>query len=174
MENLFFFVDLVDEYGFHLNFFVDHGAFTFGFLVALAAGVVVALAFYFGCCNNRNSSSMATVSMWIISLVLSGAIAFSVADFAIVGVGEESSFVAENEVYYNEQYADSDLDNDQLQLVRDEMDEIAESLSSGENQAALPFAAGCAVYALLFFYITSVVIKGHTISGVSIPHKWPN
>ena len=70
-------------------------------------------------------------------------------------------------------YADQTDDEQQLQEVLDEKTEISDNLDAG-GDVRLPFDLGCVIYAILFFYITSILIKGMTRNGAAIPHKWPN
>ena len=64
MDKLFFFVTnsqaWKDTREFHENFFVTHNAFMYGVLTAIIVALVLALVFYFGCCNKRNDDSMQT------------------------------------------------------------------------------------------------------------------
>ena len=182
MDKLFFWVNLNDEYGFHTQFFVDEKAFLTWLIISLVIGVVVAAAYYFGCCNSKTSLSTANIPSWLIALALAAGLSFLVADFGIIGkantVDDNSlfrrhSFYVSMEKYYNSEYASQIDDEQQLQAVLDEKTQISDDLDAGKD-VRLPFDLGCAVYAILFFYITSICIKGMTRAGASIPHKWPN
>lgn len=174
MKQVYFFVNLESDYDFRENFFVSENAFLYGFLIAIAAGVFVALAYYFGCCNSRTSNNLATMTNWIIALILAGAITYLSADFGIVGK-KDGRFIQSNELYYDENYGnDENLSQDQLQEVLDEKTEIENGILEGTEQTTLPFALGSAVYSMLFFLFASLGVKGQTRHGISIPCKWPN
>lgn len=182
MDKLFFWVNLEDAYGFHNQFFVEENAFLTGLIVSLVIGVVVSAAYYFGCCNSKTSLSTANIPSWVIALCLAGGLSYLVADFAIIGkantVDEDSmfrrnSFYVSMQKHYENAYASEIDDEQQLQPVMDEMTEISNNLDAGKD-VRLPFDLGCVIYAILFFYITSICVKGMTSNGAAIPHKWPN
>ena len=182
MDKLFFWVNLEDDYGFHNQFFVEENAFLTGLIVSLVIGVVVSAAYYFGCCNSKTSLSTVNIPSWVIALCLAGGLSYLVADFAIIGkantVDEDSmfrrnSFYVSMQKHYKNAYASEIDDEQQLQPVMDVMTEISNNLDAGKD-VRLPFDLGCVIYAILFFYITSICVKGMTSNGAAIPHKWPN
>ena len=182
MDKLFFWVNLEDDFDFHKQFFVEENAFLTGLIVSLVIGVVVAAAYYFGCCNSKTSLSTANIPSWIIALCLAGGLAYLVADFAIIGKANtvdqnsmfrRNSFYVSMEKYYNSNYASQTEDATQLQEILDEKTQISDALDNGKD-VRLPFDLGCVIYAILFFYITSICVKGMTRAGAAIPHKWPN
>lgn len=181
MDKLFFWVNLEDDYGFHNQFFVEENAFITGLIVSLVIGVVVSAAYYFGCCNSKTSLSTANIPSWVIALCLAGGLSYLVADFAIIGkantLDKDSmfrrySFYVSMENYYGK-YADQTDDVLQLQEVENEKKDISDNLDAGRD-VRRKFDLGCGFYAILFFYITSILIKGMTRNGAAIPHKWPN
>lgn len=183
MDFLYYFVTKSFDWEpkYHQNFFVDHNAFVYGLVWAIVLALVFAIAFYFCLCNNKESCSSAKLPVWLVFLALSGISSYLVADWGIIGkknitdqtsVFYKYSFYNTNEAYYAEQ-ARNNSNEQLLQELAKKKNEIRMDLNQG-NDVRVPFDMTCAVYGLIFFYLFSVVLKGFTINGKTIPHMWPS
>ncbi len=185
MDKLFFFVTNSDAWknyrDFHENFFVTHKAFLYGFLLALIVALLLAVIYYFGCCNSKRENKLATVPTWCGFLVATALITFLVANFVFIGKSsttETSSIFYKNSFYNaNKQFVvDKTKGNPAEQIVAKytkDKTQIDKNLDSGKD-VRYPYSIGCAVYSLLFFYLLSLLFKGFTYQGVAIPHQWPH
>lgn len=183
MEKLFFITNL-DAWKhfpkFHENFFVANNACLYGLLVALGTALLLSLCFYFGCANNKRENSLATIPVWTGFLVATAIVVFLIANFCIIGKSNtrdagsmfyKYSFYKANTEYVirekrnnpNEQLV-TKLDNDKQIIDRE--------LNEGKG-VRYPFSIGCAMYAMLFFYVISVLVKSSSYQGQTIPHLWP-
>lgn len=50
---------------------------------------------------------------------------------------------------------------------------IENDLNNGKD-VRYSYSIGCTIYALLFFYFFSILLKGFTYLGIAIPHPWPH
>ena len=168
------------ESRYHKNFFIDNGAFTSGFLWALAIGVIIAIAFYFSCCNSKKTSKSATSTVWACFMVLAAVLTYVASDFYIIGTKDSSNgtkdstsgFYQANEDYFIK-ISRENSDNEQLlKELSLKKDEIRKNLNDG-GDARFDFSITNVLLCCLFFYLASIVIKNFTISGKTIPHKFP-
>lgn len=179
MDKLFFLVSLADERQFHTNYFIEHGAFLYGLLLAAVIGVVVALVFYYGCCNSSKSMASATLTVWVGCMVAAGALTYLTANFVLIGKPQavqgpfyDHSFYKANEEYASAKAGEKNTNENEVQEYNQERDRIADELDKGDD-ARVPFSAHCAIYAMLAFFLCSLAVKGTTIHGTYIPVKWP-
>ena len=164
---------------FHQNFFIEGGGFTNGFLGALALGVVLACIFYFFLCNSEKTSKQANIGVWSIFLVIAGIAGYLYADMFIIGksnaengsVFKEYSFYQANQDYYVEKASHNPNKATLEQLNRD-MNNIKSELDKG-GDVRFDFSITTAVLCILFFFITSMIVKRFTINGKSIPMLKP-
>ena len=184
MEKLFFFVTNSEAWKstreFHENYFISHGAFTVGLLTAIVLGLVLALAFYFGCCNKRDEDSMANLGVWSGFLFVTGIIMFLVANFIFIG---KSNVADSRSLFYKYSFykANSEFviektrnnQNEQQVAEYTTARQIVETNLNKGKDVRYSYSLGCMVYALLFFYLFSICFKGFTYHGVAIPHPWP-
>lgn len=88
MDKLFFFVTnsqaWKDTREFHENFFLNHSAFMYGLVTAILVALILAVVFYFGCCNKRNDDSMAKTGVWAGFLLVTGLFVFLTANFVFI------------------------------------------------------------------------------------------
>lgn len=185
MDKLFFFVTnsqaWKDTREFHENFFLAHGAFMDGFLVAIGVALVLALVFYFGCCNKRDNDSMANLGVWAGFLVVTGFFVFLTANFVFIGKSNvknpqslfyKHSFYKANAEFVIEKTRDNQNEQ-QVSEYTTARQNIENDLNKGRD-VRYPYSTGCCVYSLLFFYIFSLLLKGFTYLGIAIPHPWPH
>lgn len=182
MDKLFFFVTSSKAWDakYHDFFFNEQHAFLYAFLVMVALGLVFALIFYLGCCNSKNDNKMATLPTWVGFLVVTGLLGYLTANFVFIGkagakqnsVFYKHSFYKANETYYNKYSVTYSTNPQMLEQLAQKKESIKQDLNHGKD-VRKPFAAGCVVYSLIFFYLFSLIIKGHTRQGVAIPHLWP-
>lgn len=185
MDKLFFFVTnsqaWKDTREFHENFFVTHNAFMYGVLTAIIVALVLALVFYFGCCNKRNDDSMANTGVWAGFLLVTGLLVFLTANFAFIGksnVADSQSIFYKHSFYKaNSEFVIEKTRDNQNQQQVDEYttarQKIETDLNNGKD-VRYSYSLGCTVYSLLFFYIFSLLFKGFTYQGIAIPHPWPH
>lgn len=167
---------------FHENFFVVHHAFLYGLLWAFGIGAMIAIIYYFSCCNSKNTIKLANLPSWCVAGVVAAVFTFFVADWVIIGktgVSDRNSlyytysFYNANESYYNDQ-AKINRNNDkivkELALTKQR---IKTDLDQG-NDVRIPFAATTTVLSVVFFVVSSFCVKGLTRNGKHIPIIWPS
>ena len=111
MDILYFLVSKTNWTNYHENFFNTEGGFATGVIAALIIGALIAIAFYFGCCNSNKSAKQANIAVWALALLLSGVVGYFYADWQIIGENSThqsmfvsgSSFYEKNEKYYIEE-----------------------------------------------------------------------
>ena len=165
MDKLFLFVTnsqaWKDTREFHENFFVSHNAFMYGVLTAIIVALVLALLFYFGCCNKRNDDSMANTGVWAGFLLVTGLLVFLTANFAFIGksnVADSQSIFYKYSFYKaNTEFVIEKTRDNQNQQQVDEYttarQKIETDLNNGKD-VRYSYSLGCTVYSLLFFYIS--------------------
>lgn len=202
MKNVFFLVSGMSQYkdsfGYHANFFETNGAFAIALIAALIMAVVCAAIFYYGFCMSSKTFKVATLPTWIVTLIVAGACTFLFTSQALIGhdggslsddedmeevdasevdEGNASSkihnFYVDMENYFNIKSQEEDITEEEINELMEEKENIKEALNQGED-VALMFNLNATIYALIFFYIISIIMKGFTVNGVCIPHKWPH
>lgn len=185
-----------DAYGYHDHFFQTSGGFLWAIGAAFVVALVCAIVFYFGLCNSRKTFKAATMPVWVVTLIITGVVTFLFTSQVLIGHGsgaigddeeEEVDAAANNgasqgklhnfyvdmEQYYNQSALNEDITSDELDDRLQVKEEIIENLNQGEDVAML-FNLNATLYALLFFYIISLILKGFTKHGIMLPHKWPH
>lgn len=166
---------------YHQNFFNTEGAFGTGFFYALVLGLMFALIFYFGCCNNSKSSSSATLPVWLGFLLVSAVVAYFAADWMIIGKSGEkdresifykSSFYQANEEYFIKQSRQNSTNTQLIKELTTKKNEIKSALDKG-GDVRFDFCLTTAALCMIFFYFTSLLVKSFTINGKTVPHQWP-
>lgn len=166
---------------YHENFFNTEGAFSIGLFYALILGIVFALIFYFGFCNNPKSCSSAVLPVWITFLLISSVVAYFAADWMIIGKSGErnresifykSSFYQANEEYFIKQSRQNSTNTQLIKELTAKKNEIKSALDKG-GDVRFDFCLTTAILCMIFFYITSLLVKSFTIHGKTIPHQWP-
>lgn len=159
---------------FHADYFESTG-FLYGTLGALAIGLLCALIFYFGLCNNKNNVSAATKTNWLIFLLVAGIAAYFYADLALIGDPETTnpgtfSFCENN----NRKLIDITQGQPQPVVAQytAEYQKIKNNIQKG-NDVAFTFDITTAFLAIVFYFLFSLVIKRFTIAGKSIPMLKP-
>lgn len=185
MKSIFFLVggmeQYADEYGYHENFFETSGGFTTALIIAAAFAVICAIIYYLGLCNSRKTSSCANLPVWLIALLLSGALTFVTTNTILIGSddeeGSETSLTYAHSFYRNleDYYIEISVDapETEQEAMMECKNNIVEQLNQGED-VALMFNLNSTIYALLIFYILSIILKGFTSQGMAIPHLWPH
>ena len=167
---------------FHENFFVTHHAFLYGLLIALGIGVVIALIYYFSCCNSKNTVKMANIYTWLVAGVVSAVLSFFVANWVIIGksgVNNQKSlfytysFYNANETYYNVEVQRNVKNEKLVKDLATTKQKIKTDLDQGHD-VRLPYSATTTVLNIIFFVAASFCIKGATRNGKHIPVLWPS
>ena len=167
---------------FHENFFVTHNAFTYGLMWAAIIGIIVAVLYYFACCNSKNTTKMASLPAWCVAGVLAAALTFLVADWVLIGKSGVSdrnsmfytySFYNANETYYNEQSKQNMKNEKLVKELAATKQKIQTELNQG-NDVRMPYTATTTVLSIVFFCVASFCVKGATRNGKHIPVKWPS
>lgn len=96
MDILYFLVSKTNWTNYHENFFNTEGGFAAGVIAAFIIGALIAIAFYFGCCNSSKSAKQANIAVWALALLLSGVVGYFYADWQIIGESSthQSMFVS--------------------------------------------------------------------------------
>lgn len=185
MKSFFFLVggmdQYADDYGYHEHFFETIGGFGTALIIAAVFAVVCAAIYYFTLCMSKNTIKCATLPIWIIALVVSGALTFATTSLVLIGndneEGDEAaltyahSFYRDLEDYYIE-ISEEAPEPEQAMMMKAK-NQIIEQLNQSED-VALRFNLNATIYALLFFYIASIIMKGFSVNGIAIPLLWPN
>lgn len=185
MEKLFFFLTNSEAWkatrSFHENFFITHGGFSNGLLLALVVAALLGVVFYFGCANNKKDSTLATIPVWTGCLFAVGILTFLIANYVLIGkpnstdnqsITYKYSFYKANTEYVIEQTRSNTNEQHAAELVRQKQD-IENDLNKGKG-VRYRFCFGCAVYGMLLYYLFSLILKGFTCQGIAIPHLWPS
>lgn len=182
MEKLFFLVTGSDAWTdtFHKNYFVENGdcllgkigAFTDLFVISVLIGIVVSVAYYFLFCNSTKSNKGASIGNWCIAMVVAALLAFAYSDQITIGhrnSDNQTGFYQANEDYFTNSVFTADQDRDNTYSHKQT---IAEDLDNYKD-VRLPLDGTAAVYSVVFFCITSMVVKRFTINGKTIPFARP-
>ncbi len=167
---------------YHENFFITQGGFIWGIVGALVIGLLCAVAFYFGCCNSTRSSKYATVGMWSVVLLISGLIGYFYADFVVIGDSSASadnssifyqhSFYKANDDYFISETSKAGVSDTEISDLTDKKNEIKDNLDKG-GDVRFDFDITTALLTVLFYFLTSIIIKRFTYTGKSIPFMKP-
>ncbi len=178
MDFFYFLVTQHEKYGdagdFHADYFGTVG-FLYGFLGALVIGVICALIFYFGCCNNPKSVKTATPSIWAIFLIISGVIGYFYADFALIGDPDNSAPGTISFVEVNNQGCVDKKEGEvstNIASINSAYETIKNDLKKGQD-VAFEFDLTTAVLAMIFYFLCSLLVKRFTIAGKAIPMLKP-
>ena len=164
-----------DGLGFHTFFFDNGNGFLFGFLLALAIAVLVAMIFYLGFCMKKETFSAAKTTNWVVGLILVGVLSFFANDLLLVGTpvtnantqsvnGGVTTYYKSNESFvkvkkYDQQYVDAKNKlNKQIQKWGD---------------VRIQYDLNTALWCMIIYVGVSLCIKGFTPFGNCIPCKWP-
>lgn len=185
MEELFYFVTHSDAWvddvqNFHFNYFMDEGGFAELFIAAVVIGVVVSAIFYFGFCNSEKSNKLATLANWFICMVVAAVVAFGYTDIITIGhdandEGVRTGFYQSNEDYYNakcDNQVEEGLTAQDINDLGQRKDIIAGDLNDW-NDVRLPLDLMVTFYAVLFYFLASILLKRFTINGKTIPFTRP-
>ncbi|MCD8290994.1 MAG: hypothetical protein LUC91_05780 [Prevotella sp.] len=186
MKLIYFWVTSSKAWGnylaYHQNFFIDHNGFLMGFIGALIFGVICAVVFYLGFCNSKTSSKYATLSVWMVFLVIGAVIAYFYADYVVIGepkaknnesVFRTYSFYKANDTYYNEMTQKKDIDSMTLNSYRKNLADLKANLDKGSGDVRLEFDLTTAILAAISYFVASMIVKRFTISGKVIPLEKP-
>lgn len=170
MELIYFLVTSLeayaDKFGFHANYFVEKGAFLEGLLYSAGIGALIALLFYFGCCNGE-SVKPATRVNWLIGLFLVGLIAFFISDLFIIG-SEGEGFYASLDAIVREYCVNNSWDTLGIQERQIEMNTIVKNLKEGKD-VALEVNLTNVFISMLVYFLISLGVKNYTKHGSQIP-----
>ena len=180
MEFLYFLVTGSDAWSlYHQNFFVAQGGFTTGVIAAAVIGAVLSWAFYFGCCNSKDTQKSANIGVWAAFLLIAIVVGYLFADNVVIGSSSTTdksslfrkySFYEANDTYYlNETKGASPTKIEDLASLNAT---IKANLDKG-GDVRKPYNVTTAVLTAIFFFITSMMVKRYTISGKGIPFKKP-
>lgn len=166
---------------YHENFFNIQGGFLWGFIGALILGIIVASAFYFGCCNSSKSCKSANIGVWAISLCICAVMSYFYADFVVIGdsnttdntsVFRAHSFYKANDYYFIQQTSVPGVSQTFIDDLTQKRNEIKYNLDKG-GDVRFEFDITTAILAAIFFFITSIIVKRFTINGKTIPFERP-
>ena len=181
MDFFYFFVTGSEawELHYHQNFFNLQGGFLWGFIGARIIGVIVACTFYFGCCNSSKTGKSANIGVWAVSLCLCAVISYFYADFVVIGdsktTDNNSVFRAYSFYKANDDYLIEKSIGASPTMIEDltkTHNQIKNDLDKG-GDVRFDFDITTAVLAVIFFFITSVIVKRFTINGKTIPFEKP-
>lgn len=181
MDFIYFLVTGSDawEPHFHNHFFVTCNGFMWGLIGALIIGILFAAAFYFGCCNSSNSVKLANIKVWSVFLLISGIVGYFYADCILIGTSDNSddssmtrkySFYKANDYYFIEETSKPGVAPAYIQDLTRTKNEISDNLDKG-GDVRFDFDITTAVLAVIFFFLSGLVIKRLTIAGKAIPFK---
>ena len=179
MDIFYFLVSKMKWTNYHENFFNTEEGFAVGVIAAFIIGALIAIAFYFGCCNSSKSAKQANIAVWALALLLSGVVGYFYADWQIIGENSThqsmfvsgSSFYEKNEKYYIEETSKNPSNSTQVSL-NNTKNRIQEDLDKG-NDVRFEFDLNTALLAIGFFFLTSILVKRFTIDGKNIPFMKP-
>lgn len=170
---------------FHENFFNANFGFAMGVIGAVIIGIVLSIAFYFGCCNSSKSCKSATIGVWSVFLILASVIAYFYADLIVIGdastkddksVFRAYSFYKANEDYYINQTDERNRGNGGNDTFKTDLNQKKEEIKSNLNKGKdvrFEYDLTTAVLTAFIFFIASLVFKRFTINGKTIPCKKP-
>lgn len=166
---------------YHENFFVTQGGFVWGLIGALIIGALFACIFYFGCCNSKKSVKSATLSVWAVMLVISGVVTYLYADMVIIGDSKSTdntsvfraySFYKANDDYFIKETSQPNVSQTVIASLTQKKNEIYDNLNKG-GDVRFDFDLTTAILGMIFYFLTSMIVKRFTLAGKSIPLKKP-
>lgn len=156
-------------------YFEDTAVCSTIFWIAIAIGAVFALLFYFGICNYV--FNLAKRWVWCLVMVLVFVISLCVTRPIIVGRDAPNPELSTG-VFYSSYITEQEkLDGTDDNYAREEITQIASDFreqfkwKSAITRDSLPFEMGMAngAYAIVVFFVLSLLIKKQTRHGASIP-----
>lgn len=181
MDFLYFLVTGSDSWEslYHQNFFVTQGGFTTGIIAAFVIGAVLSCAFYFGCCNSKDTQKSANIRVWAVFLLIAIIMGYLFADNVVIGNSSTTdksslfrkySFYEANDAYYNNETVGASPTK--IEDLASLNATIKSNLDKG-GDVRKPYDVTTAVLTAIFFFFTSMVVKRFTIAGKGIPFKKP-
>ncbi len=179
MDFLYFWVTSAKcwEGQYHENFFNAQGGFLWGFIGALILGTAGALAFYFGCCNSKESGKYAKKSVWGVFMAVTAVVSYFYADQVLIGhssttdnasVVYSHSFYKANNDYFIEKTREASVSPTDIAVLTQTRNEISSNLDKG-GDVRFEFDLTTALLAALWFFIVSMIVKRFTVTGKAIP-----
>lgn len=166
---------------YHQNFFVTQGGFLWGLIGAAVIGIVSALIFYFGCCNNKYAAKNATLGMWSVFLILAGVVSYFYADLVLIGspgttdnasIFRRYSFYKANDDFFIVQTSQGNASPTYIQQLTQTKNKIKSDLDKG-GDVRFDFDITTAFLSILVFFLTSLCVKRLTLHGRAIPMLKP-
>jgi len=156
-----------DEKNLLWDFFQNEGGFVFGLLIALAVALIMAATYYFVCGNL--SYRLSNIYVWLIVALLAGGVSYySTRTYAKLKLQKNLETVV-IDLYDNVDQSQTEEDMDEAHREIDEFQTNWEEALNKPHVAIVNFGVTNTVYALLFFFIFSILIKNFTIHLKSVP-----
>lgn len=172
-----------NKYGFHQFIIDDTGWAAFG--TAIAIGLVIAIIYYLIVGKN---SRMANLSTWVIALIASLILSFFVSDKIFVGepLNKRKGVTTESITYKHSFFHAIDTKEKSLHNSPKYKDDPAakEKISEYKNKLEKELVKGhdivtsynisCVFWTLIFFILTSYVVKNWQAATSTVPTYWPS
>ena len=169
------------EARFHENFFNAGGGFIHGLIAALVIGAIFACIFYFCCCNSKTSAKMATIGVWALFLAIAGVASYFYADMIVIGdssakdnksIFRTYSFYKANDDFFINESKKPTSSPSYISELTAKKTEIKSNLDKG-GDVRQEYDFTTAAWSLVFFFITSIIIKRFTRNGKHVPFLKP-
>lgn len=163
--------DNEDYVDFYANYF-EHTSVCSNILIAsFAISLVIALLYYFIICNKF--FYLAKRIGWGIVLIITFATTYFVTDTIVVGQDNEdpgSSSGIFFSSYQTETFKlNETLDDKTRASIQETAESFREIFESGEESLPTELSLVNSFYAIIFFFIFSLIFKRHTVHGSAIP-----
>lgn len=172
-----------NKFGFHQFIIDDTGWAAFG--TAIAIGLVIAVIYYLIVGKN---SRMANLSTWVIALIASLILSFFVSDKIFVGepLNRKEGITKESITYKHSFFHAIDTKEKNLidskkyredpaakEKISNYKKELVKKIEKGQDMV-MTYNMSCVFWTLIFFILTSYVVKNWQASTSTVPTYWPS
>lgn len=162
MDQIYFLVtkmttwQTVDTYRFLPHYFIDNGGFTSAFVVALVVALI-GIAIFYGWIGT-SVDRLATVPVWLITMIVVGVVTFGVTQAVIIGSNAAQTGVFSDIVDFSA-IQQQGLPSDLVPQFTANVQNLKERLDSVSCDVVLALNIENAVLSMLLFFLISIGVK---------------
>ena len=171
MEKLYFLVTGLktwtdrDPHQFLHHYFIENGAFTTSFLIALVVALL-GLLFFYGWLGNF-SNRLSTLPSWIVTLIVVGLITMVVTQVMVIGSYDSQTGFFDDVTQYAQELRQNESNNTVAQFDTD-VDNIRSTMSNGCDVVYV-LNLWNMILSLIIFFLCSLGVKRFTRYAIAIP-----
>lgn len=139
------------------NYFITNGGFVSALVIALVVALF-AIAIFYGWIGT-SVDRLATVPVWIITMIIAGVVAFGVTQAVIIGSSNAQTGVFNDIVNYTNDLTKDEKDPNLAAQFLSQSQKLKEDLSSATCDVVLALNLENAVLSMFFFFLMSLCVK---------------